>query len=75
MEKGKLYILMDELLEAKECADAMEYATEWLLKAFREQSCAEGINIACLYNRQLKSLVADLQKCLQTLDEGIVNLK
>ena len=74
MEKDKLYKLMEELLEAKECADAMKYATKNLLKAFRAQSCTNGIYIACIYDRQLKSLVADLEKCLQILDEGIVNI-
>ena len=74
MEKDKLYLLMDELLEAKECADAMQYITERLLKAFRETSYTEGINLTCLYNRQLKSLITDLEKCLQTLDKGIINI-
>ena len=45
MEKGKLYLLMDELLETKECVDSLEYVTERLLKAFREQNQAEGVNL------------------------------
>ena len=73
MEKDRLYLLMDELLEAKECAEAMQYVTQRLLKVFREESHTEGINIACLYNRQLESLINDLGKCLQTLDKGIIN--
>lgn len=74
MEKDKLYLLMDELLEAKECADAMQYITEKLLKVFREDSYTEGINLTCLYNRQLNSLLNDLDVCLQTLDKGIINI-
>lgn len=74
MEKNNLYLLMDELLEAKECADAMQYITEKLLKAFREDSYTEGINLTCLYNRQLNNLLNDLDDCLQTLDKGIINI-
>ena len=74
MEKGKLYLLMDELLETKECVDSLEYVTERLLKAFREQNQAEGVNLTHFYKRQLDSLKTDIEKCLQTLDKGIINI-
>ena len=43
MEKDKLCILMEELLEIKECADALEYIAKWLLVTYREHKCKEGI--------------------------------
>lgn len=74
MEKSKLYLLMDELLETKECVESLEYVTEKLLKAFREQNHAEGVNLIHFYKRQIESLKTDIEKCLQTLDKGIVNI-